>query len=104
MVKSVFFRLPESAMAVSNPILGDSRRCRRGFAGRSVVKIKSQMRQLRAGDRRLSGNEQVRKEIDSFMRAMHSYPDRFARDPRVTFEEHHGRLVRAAMEESRSRA
>ncbi len=38
------------------------------------------------------------------MRAMHSYPDRFARDPRVTFEEHHGRLVRAAMEESRTRA
>jgi hypothetical protein len=52
----------------------------------------------------MSGNEQVRKEIESFMRAMHSYPDRFARDPRVTFEEHHDRLVRAATEELRRRA
>jgi hypothetical protein len=45
----------------------------------------------------------VRREIENFLRALHSYPERFARDPRVTFEEHHGGLVRAAMTESRRR-
>jgi len=62
------------------------------------------MRQVRTGDRRISGNEQVRNEIERFMRAIDSYPDRFARDPRLTFEEHHGRLARAATEEPRRRA
>lgn len=41
----------------------------------------------------MSADEQVRTEIQSFLRALDSYPDRFARDPEVTFEEHRNSLV-----------
>jgi hypothetical protein len=64
--------------------------------------MKSKTRQARVGDKRLS-NEQVRREIQSFLHALKSYPGRFARDPGVTFEEHHGGLVRAASTVSRRR-
>jgi hypothetical protein len=43
----------------------------------------------------MSGNEQVRAEIQSFLRALASYPDRFAADPRVTFDEYRLSLVAA---------
>jgi hypothetical protein len=74
------------------------------YARRGVVKLKSQGRDVRTGDRRRSENAQVRREIQSFLQALHSYPDRFAQDPRITFEEHHVGLVRAAIAESRRRA
>jgi len=45
------------------------------------------------GDQRLSGNEQVRREIQSFLRALHSYPERFSKDPGITFEEYCSSLV-----------
>ena len=66
---------------------GQSRRCR------GAVKMKSRRRQVRVGNQRLSGNEQVRREIQSFLRALHSYPERFARDPDVSFEEHRSSLL-----------
>jgi len=47
---------------------------------------------VRVGDQRLQRNEQVRREIQSFLRALHSYPKRFSKDPGVTFEEHRSTL------------
>jgi len=31
---------------------------------------------------------EVHREIESFLRALSSYPDRFARDPYLSFEQH----------------
>ena len=36
----------------------------------------------------MSGNEQVRVEIQTFLLALDSYPARFASNPNITFEEH----------------
>ena len=58
----------------------------------------------RAGENHLSGNEQVRREIQRFMQALRSYPERFARNPRLTFEEYCSGLVQAAKAEPRRRA
>src|SRR5579864_9625301 len=102
-MNSVFLKLPDSETNPGRRMRGRSRIFRRGCAGQGVVKINSQTRSVRAGERRRAENAQVRREIENFLQALHSYPDRFARDPRVTFEEHHG-LVRAAMTESRRRA
>jgi hypothetical protein len=33
-------------------------------------------------------DREVRQEIENFLNALTSYPDRFARDPYVSFEEH----------------
>lgn len=48
-------------------------------------------RQPRAADTALSDaarERQVRREIEDFLNALSSYPDRFARDPYLSFEEH----------------
>ena len=68
------------------------------------MEMKSKRRQGRVGDQRLEGNEQVRREIQSFLRALHSYPKRFARDPAITFEEHHSSLLVLIQTEARRRA
>jgi hypothetical protein len=44
----------------------------------------------------MSGNEQVRVEIETFLTALASYPDRVASDPEVTFEQHRVSLMRPA--------
>ena len=44
----------------------------------------------------MSGNEQVRVEIETFLKALASYPDRVASDPKVSFEQHHVSLMRPA--------
>ena len=103
-MNTVFLKLPNFDTIASRRMRGSSRIRRRGCAGQGAVKINSQTRSVRVGERRRSENAQVRKEIENFLQAVRSYPDRFARDPRVTFEEHHGGLVRAAMTESRRRA
>jgi len=36
----------------------------------------------------MSGNEQVRREMQAFREAIQSYPARFAANPGLTFEEH----------------
>lgn len=41
----------------------------------------------------MSGNQQVRAEIHTFLLALTSYADRVARDPKVTFEEHRVSLM-----------
>jgi hypothetical protein len=38
----------------------------------------------------------VKQEIDSFVRALSSYPDRFAREPYLTFQQHLSNIVTAA--------
>ena len=38
---------------------------------------------------------EVRREIDSFLRALSSYPDRFAHDPYLSFEQHLFSIVSA---------
>jgi hypothetical protein len=43
----------------------------------------------------MSSNDQVRAEIETFLQALASYPDRFAADPRVTFDEYRLSLVAA---------
>jgi hypothetical protein len=41
----------------------------------------------------MSGNEQVRVEMQTFLLALASYAERVARDPKVTFEQHHVSLM-----------
>jgi hypothetical protein len=41
----------------------------------------------------LSADEQVRWEIQNFLEALKSYPDRAAKEPDVTFEQHLYALV-----------
>jgi len=38
----------------------------------------------------------VQQEIDSFLRALSSYPDRFAREPDLSFQQHLSSIVTAA--------
>ena len=44
----------------------------------------------------MSPNERVRIEMQSFLRALDSYPECFATNPRISFEEHCSSLVEAA--------
>jgi hypothetical protein len=100
----MFLRLPESAAISGTHKLGSRWICRQ--AKWSVGKMTSQARQVRRArmaDRRMVGNEQVRREIQSFLHALKSYPDRFAKEPHITFAEHHCGLARAANEEPRRR-
>jgi hypothetical protein len=63
--------------------------------------MKSKMQQFSMEEKQPTGNEQVRREIQSFLQALNSYPDRFARNPRVSFEEHCIGLVQAKAEARR---
>ena len=38
---------------------------------------------------------EVQREIDSFLRAVNSYPDRFAREPYLSFQQHLSSIVTA---------
>jgi len=38
-------------------------------------------------------NEAVRVEMQAFLAALASYPDRFAANPRISFEQHWGSLM-----------
>lgn len=58
---------------------------------------------VRAGENQLTGNDRVRIEMQSFLQALRSYPERFARNPRLSFEEHCSGLVQTAKAESRRR-
>ena len=55
--------------------------------------MKSKVRQVPRGDNPLPNDEQVRSEIQTFLLALDSYPDRFAKDPKITFEKHCSSLV-----------
>ena len=66
--------------------------------------MKSKMRQDSVGNDQMSSNEKVRVEIQTFLQALNSYPERFKRNPRITFEEHRSGLVQTASVEPRRRA
>ena len=38
---------------------------------------------------------EVQREIDSFLRAVNSYPDRFAHEPYLSFQQHLSNIVTA---------
>jgi len=44
---------------------------------------------------------EVNQEIDSFLRAVRSYPERFAREPYMSFQQHLSSIVTAAHPRSR---
>ena len=67
-----------------------------GFAWQGWNEMKSKMRQLPMGENRLSNDEQVRIEIQTFLLALNSYPDRFSKDPKITFEKHCSSLASPA--------
>jgi hypothetical protein len=64
--------------------------------GLGCAEMKSKMHEAVLGEDEMSGNEQVRVEIQTFLQAVNSYPDRFARNPDLTFEEHCSSLSPAA--------
>jgi hypothetical protein len=64
--------------------------------------MKPKMREL--VDKRPSSNEDVRREIACFLRALHSYPERFARNPGISFEQHRSALIRSGKTEHRRRS
>jgi len=65
--------------------------------------MKSKMRQTAVGDDQMSGNDKVRIEIQTFLHALSSYPDRFKRNPGITFEEHCSSLIPAIEADSTRR-
>jgi len=65
--------------------------------------MKAKMHSILAGDNQLSGNEQVRMEMQIFLHALNSYPERFARNPSLSFEEYCGGLVQSAKTEPQGR-
>jgi hypothetical protein len=48
-------------------------------------------------------NEQVRREIQNFLEAVNSYPERVAREPQATFQQHLCSFFRNSTEEPCSR-
>ena len=49
-------------------------------------------------------NNQVLAEMQSFLQALASYPDRFRMDPHVTFEQHRSSLLVSAQQAEPGRA
>lgn len=62
--------------------------------------MKVNVKRVTVGDKVISVEDQVRNEIETFLQALDSYPDSVARNPRITFEEHCNRLIRAEKTES----
>ena len=62
-------------------------------AMKSAMKRK---REVSVGENLESANQQARSEMRSFLQALDSYPERFANDPRVSFEQYCSSLIRAA--------
>ena len=82
----------ESA-AISRAIASNScLRLRKGAKSAGMKKGGSVVR----GENQTSNNEQVLAEMQVFLLALTSYPDRFAVDPEVSFEEHCSRIMQVA--------
>jgi len=48
----------------------------------------TQFRPIVLGNSDTERQREVQHEIDNFLQALNSYPDRFAREPYLTFEQH----------------
>jgi hypothetical protein len=94
-MNTVLLPSPELAKVPARSMRGRFRACRQGCAG-----MKRQIRQISLGIKQRSVNEQVRKEIQRFLLALHSYPDCFVKNPGISFEQHHSGLMRRARRES----
>lgn len=75
--------------------------CQQGCAGMKSKTGQVRAREGGAGEKKMSGDEQVRSEIQTFIRALESYPERFADNPRVTFEEYRSSLAQTSNLEPR---
>ena len=64
--------------------------------------MKVRMRHVQPRESLYSGNEQVQAEIQRYLQALASYPDRFAQDPDISFKKHLYSLV-AGNQSSRRR-
>jgi len=58
--------------------------------------MKAKTRQVRERESQVVGDEQVRAEIQSFLKALDSYPEHFALNPGITFEQHRDSVVPTA--------
>jgi hypothetical protein len=67
-----------------------------GFAWQGWDEMKSKVHHVPMGDNRLSNDEQVRIEIQTFLLGLASYADRFSKDPKITFEKHCSSLASPA--------
>jgi hypothetical protein len=56
---------------------------------------KSKRRKTRVRGESTLGNQQVLEEIESFLRALSSYPESFSRHPGISFEQHHSLIASA---------
>jgi hypothetical protein len=65
--------------------------------------MKVRMRYVQPRDSVYSGNEQVRAEIQCYLEALASYPERFAEDPDITFKKHLFSLVEPVSRSPRQR-
>jgi hypothetical protein len=65
--------------------------------------MKSRMRHVQPRESIPPGNERVRVEIASYLLAVASYPERFAENPKMSFEQYLGGLVAATETLSRRR-
>lgn len=63
--------------------------------------MKFKMNPVSLGENSVSANERVRSEIQVFLEALNSYPQRFAKEPGISFEEHCTSLARAGKEKPR---
>ena len=66
--------------------------------------MKSKMHPVPVGGNPLQAHEQVLIEIQTFLQALDSYPDRFSVNPSITFEEYCSGLVETAKTDPRRRA
>jgi hypothetical protein len=60
------------------------------------VGMKVRMRHVQPRESFYSANEQVRAEIQRYLQALASYPDRFAQEPGITFQTYLHSLVAAS--------
>ena len=59
---------------------------------RCAGKVKAMVSRIRSIGK-VQTNETVRAEMQTFLAALASYPDRFAANPRISFEQHWGSLM-----------
>jgi hypothetical protein len=64
--------------------------------------LKVDVKRTTPGEKSMSAEEQVRREIQTFLQALNSYPESFARNPSITFEEHCNQLIRTVEAQDRA--
>ena len=74
-----------------------------GVNASGVRRMKGRMQHSQPREDGEPCNEQVLMEVQSFLQALASYPDRFAKEPTVSFEQHLCSLVEATQSEARRR-